>query len=156
MGASKEAWEYPIITDAGKKLNKYRKPVSNMSRRILSTFICLIMITSLAPAAVAAGPSDSVIFGISYEWENFENDVLEMTGVDTNSANQDIEEAAEYAGFDLDFDQVLSGASHLFIESWDENEVIQIEDSNGISHDVSKRITELTIRHGLLADSGFT
>ena len=156
MGASKEAWEYPIITDAGKKLNKYSKPVSNMSQRILSTFICLIMITSLAPAAVAAGPSDSVIFGISYEWENFENDVLEMTGVDTNSANQDIEEAAEYAGFDLDFDQVLSGASHLFIESWDENEVIQIEDSNGISHDVSKRITELTIRHGLLADSGFT
>jgi|TARA_B110000438_G_C15815716_1_gene651876 hypothetical protein len=114
------------------------------------------MISSLVPTAAASGPSDSIIFGISYDWEDFENDVFDMTGVDTNAANDDIEEAADYSGFDLDFDQVLSGSSHLFIESWDDDEIIEIEDSNGISHQVSTRVTELTIRHGLLADSGFT
>ena len=118
--------------------------------------MCLIMISSLAPTAAAIGPSDSAIFGISYDWENFENDVLDITGVDTNAANADLEDAADFAGFDLDFDQVLSGASHLLIESWDDAGIIEITDSNGISHQVSKRVTELTIRHGLLADSGFT
>ena len=81
--------------------------------RLSSLFISLILLTSLAPVAAATAPSDSVIFGFSYDWENFENDVLDMTGVDTNEANQDLEEAADFAGFDLDLDQVLSGATHL-------------------------------------------
>ena len=127
-----------------------------MSQRILSSFICLLLLTSIAPAAAATGPSDSVIWGVSYDWGNFEGDVLEMTGVDTNAANEDLEEAAEYAGFDLASDEVLSGSSHFFIESWDGDETVEIQDIHGNSHQVSQRITELTVRHGLLADAGFT
>ena len=127
-----------------------------MSQRILSSFICLLLLTSIAPAAVATGPSDSVIWGVSYDWGNFEGDVLEMTGVDTNAANEDLEAAAEYAGFDLASDQVLSGSSHFFIESWDDDETVEIQDIHGDTHQVSQRITELTVRHGLLADAGFT
>ena len=127
-----------------------------MSQRILSSFICLLLLTSIAPAAAATGPSDSVIWGVSYDWGNFEGDVLEMTGVDTNAANEDLEAAAEYAGFDLASDQVLSGSSHFFIESWDDDETVEIQDIHGNTHQVSQRITELTVRHGLLADAGFT
>ena len=112
--------------------------------------------TSIAPAAAATGPSDSVIWGVSYDWGDFEGDVLEMTGVDTNAANEDLEAAAEYAGFDLASDQVLSGSSHFFIESWDGDETVEIQDIHGNTHQVSQRITELTVRHGLLADAGFT
>jgi hypothetical protein len=97
-----------------------------------------------------------VIWGVSYDWGDFEGDVLEMTGVDTNAANEDLEAAAEYAGFDLDSDQVLSGSSHFFIESWDGDESVEIQDIHGNTHQVSQRITELTVRHGLLADAGFT
>ena len=127
-----------------------------MSQRILSTFICLLLLTSIAPAVAATGPSDSVIWGVSYDWGDFEGDVLEMTGVDTNAANEDLEEAAEYAGFDLASDEVLSGSSHFFIESWDGDETVEIQDIHGNTHQVSQRITELTVRHGLLADAGFT
>ncbi len=127
-----------------------------MIQRILSSFICLLLLTSIAPAAAATGPSDSVIWGVSYDWGNFEGDVLEMTGVDTNAANEDLEAAAEYAGFDLASDQVLSGSSHFFIESWDGDETAEIQDIHGNTHQVSQRITELTVRHGLLADAGFT
>ena len=127
-----------------------------MIQRILSSFICLLLLTSIAPAAAATGPSDSVIWGVSYDWGNFEGDVLEMTGVDTNAANEDLEAAAEYAGFDLASDQVLSGSSHFFIESWDGDETVEIQDIHGNTHQVSQRITELTVRHGLLADAGFT
>ena len=127
-----------------------------MSQRILSSFICFLLLTSIAPAAAATGPPDSVIWGVSYDWGDFEGDVLEMTGVDTNAANEDLEAAAEYAGFDLASDQVLSGSSHFFIESWDGDETVEIQDIHGNTHQVSQRITELTVRHGLLADAGFT
>ena len=127
-----------------------------MSNRNLSAIICLLMLTSMAPTATAMGPSDSVIWGMSYDWTHFEGDVENMTGVDTNAVNEDLEAAADYAGFILETDQVVSGGSHFFIESWDDDSVVTIDDANGVSHQVTKRITELTIRHGLLFDMGFT
>ena len=127
-----------------------------MYQRILSSFVCLLLLTSIAPTAAAVGPSDSVIWGVSYDWGDFEGDVLDMTGVDTNAVNEDLEEAADYAGFDLELDQVLSGSSHFFIESWDDDETVEIQDIHGNTHQVTKRVTELTVRHGLLADAGFT
>jgi hypothetical protein len=127
-----------------------------MNQRVLSSFVCLLLLTSIAPTAAAVGPSDSVIWGISYDWGDFEGDVLDMTGVDTNAVNEDLEEAADYAGFDLELDQVLSGSSHFFIESWDDDETVEILDIHGNTHQVTKRVTELTVRHGLLADAGFT
>ena len=127
-----------------------------MNQRILSSFVCLLLLTSIAPTAAAVGPSDSAIWGISYDWGDFEDDVLDMTGVDTNAVNEDLELAADYAGFDLDSDQVLSGSSHFFIESWDDDETVEIQDIHGNTHQVTKRVTELTVRHGLLTDVGFT
>jgi len=127
-----------------------------MRDRLLPTLVCLIMLTSLAPTASAMGPADSSIWGLSYDWAHFEGDVQNMTGVDTNAANEDLEEAAEYAGFTLETDQVLSGSSHFYVESWDESDIVEIQDIHGVTHQVSKRVTELTIRHGLLADAGFT
>jgi len=127
-----------------------------MRERLLPTLVCLIMLTSLAPTASAMGPSHSSIWGLSYDWAHFEGDVENMTGVDTNAANEDLEEAAEYAGFTLETDQVLSGSSHFYIESWDESDIVEIQDIHGVSHQVSKRVTELTLRHGILADAGFT
>jgi hypothetical protein len=127
-----------------------------MSERLLSASICLLLLTSMAPTVAAVGPSDSVIWGISYDWGNYENDIEEMTGIDTNAVNEDLEEAADYAGFLLESDQVVSGMTQFFIESWDDDETVEITDANGDTHEVTKRMTELTIRHGNLGDSGFT
>ncbi len=127
-----------------------------MSERLLSASICLLLLTSLAPTVAAVGPSDSVIWGISYDWANYENDIEEITGIDTNAANEDLEAAADYAGFLLESDQVISGMTQFFIESWDDDETVEITDTNGDTHEVTKRVTELTIRHGNLGDMGFT
>jgi hypothetical protein len=110
----------------------------------------------MAPTVAAVGPSDSVIWGISYDWANYENDIEEITGIDTNAANEDLEAAADYAGFLLESDQVISGMTQFFIESWDDDETVEITDANGDTHEVTKRVTELTIRHGNLGDMGFT
>jgi len=127
-----------------------------MSERLLSASICLLLLTSMAPTVAAVGPSDSVIWGISYDWANYENDIEEITGIDTNAANEDLEAAADYAGFLLESDQVISGMTQFFIESWDDDETVEITDANGDTHEVTKRVTELTIRHGNLGDMGFT
>jgi len=127
-----------------------------MSERLLSASICLLLLTSMAPTVTAVGPSDSVIWGISYDWANYENDIEEITGIDTNAANEDLEAAADYAGFLLESDQVISGMTQFFIESWDDDETVEITDTNGDTHEVTKRVTELTIRHGNLGDMGFT
>ena len=127
-----------------------------MSERLLSASICLLLLTSMAPTVAAVGPSDSVIWGISYDWGNYENDIEEMTGIDTNAVNEDLEDAADYAGFLLESDQVVSGMTQFFIESWDDDEIVDLTDANGGTHEVTKRMTELTIRHGNLGDSGFT
>ena len=127
-----------------------------MSERLLSASICLLLLTSMAPTVAAMGPSDSVIWGISYDWGNYEDDIEEMTGIDTNAVNEDLEEAADYAGFLLESDQVVSGMTQFFIESWDDDDAVEITDANGDTHEVTKRVTELTIRHGNLGDSGFT
>ena len=127
-----------------------------MSERLLSASICLLLLTSMAPTVAAMGPSDSVIWGISYDWGNYENDIEELTGIDTNAVNEDLEEAADYAGFLLESDQVVSGMTQFFIESWDDDDAVEITDANGDTHEVTKRVTELTIRHGNLGDSGFT
>ena len=127
-----------------------------MSERLLSASICLLLLTSMAPTVAAVGPSDSVFWGISYDWANYENDIEEITGIDTNAANEDLEAAADYAGFLLESDQVISGMTQFFIESWDDDETVEITDANGDTHEVTKRVTELTIRHGNLGDMGFT
>ena len=56
----------------------------------------------MAPTVAAVGPNDSVIWGISYDWGNYENDIEELTGIDTNAVNEDLEEAADFAGFLLE------------------------------------------------------
>ncbi len=127
-----------------------------MTKKTFTAIACLFLLSAMSPAAVAVGPSDSTIWGLSYDWDHFEGDVQNMTGVDTEATNEDLEAAAEYAGFILESDQVLSGASHFYIESWDDSEIIEIQDIHGDTHQVSKRMTELTLRHGLLADAGFT
>ena len=113
----------------------------------------LVSVSSLSSVA-ADGQEESTIWGVSYDWSHFEGDSLNMTGVDVNEVNRDMKDAADYAGFSLDYDQVLTGTTQFFVESWDDSGSYTVTDVNGTSYPVSKRVTELTIRHGSLADTG--
>ena len=124
-------------------------------RKTISIIFCTLMIISTTPLSVVAQPPESTIYGISYDWENFEADVLNLTGADINEVNGDLEEAAKYSGFNLETDQVLSGQTEFYLESWDEEGIYTLMDANGSSHSVVKKMTELSIRHGTLADIGF-
>ena len=125
-----------------------------MKNKAVTLLMCMLMVASTAPVSNAEGQDESSIWGITYDWSHFEGDAFNMTGVDVNELNRDLKEAASYAGFDLDYDQVLSGSTQMFIESWDESGPFTVTTGNGESYQVAKRITELTIRHGSMADTG--
>lgn len=125
-----------------------------MNRKPITLVMCMLMVVSTTPISNAEGQEESSIWGITYDWSHFEGDAFNMTGVDVNELNMDLEAAASYAGFDLDYDQVLSGTTQMFVESWDEAGPFTVVTDDGTPHQVSKRITELTIRHGSMADTG--
>ncbi len=126
-----------------------------MNKKAITLVMCILMVVSTTPVSNAEGQEESSIWGITYDWSHFEGDAFNMTGVDVNELNRDLKEAASYAGFDLDFDQVLSGTTQMFVESWDESGPFTVTlPGNGEPYQVSKRITELTIRHGSMADTG--
>ena len=125
-----------------------------MNRRAATIAMCMLMVVSTAPLTNAEGQEESSIWGITYDWSHFEGDAFNMTGVDVNDLNADLSAAAEYAGFDMDYDEVLSGTTQFFVESWDEAGPFTVTTEDGSSHQVGKRITELTVRHGSMADTG--
>ena len=133
-----------------------------MSDWKIPTIISLILLVSVAPSTAqtnadpdTVAPSDSTIFGLSYDWSHFESDMHNATDVDINAVTSDMEAAAEFAGFDLSLDQVLTGTTQTFIESWSIAGPFTISDGAGNQQEVSKRVTQLTVRHGNLADTGF-
>ena len=77
-----------------------------MKNKAVTLLMCMLMVASTAPVSNAEGQDESSIWGITYDWSHFEGDAFNMTGVDVNELNRDLKEAASYAGFDLDYDQV--------------------------------------------------
>ncbi len=108
----------------------------------------------MIPAATASGPSDSLIWGISYDWANLDDDQETLTGVSPAQTIADLEEAARLAKFDLDALSVISGNTFIFVEQWEDDGTTSVDDAHGNSHTVSTRHTEITLRHGTRNDQG--
>lgn len=124
-----------------------------MNRPIIAIALCFSILLSIAPVSFADASDDSLIWGVSYDWSNMDQDQLTLTGMNPIEIYSDIEEAAQYAKFDVDLLNIISGSSHFFIDQWDE-ESTSINDANGDSIEVTKRTTDLTLRHGSRIDSG--
>lgn len=125
-----------------------------MRERLLTTFICAALLTSTIPVATASGPSDSMIWGITYDWANLDDDQETLTGISPMQIFEDLERAAIIAKFDLEALSVISGNSFIFIEQWEDDGTTQIEDGDGDTHAVLVRHTEITLRHGSRNDQG--
>ncbi len=104
------------------------------------------------PTASAEG-NNSISWGVEYEWVNLNDDIQELTGLPYDDIITDIEESATYAGFNLEIVNVYSGISSFYVEQWDDSTVLQISDDSGTSHSVTTRVTEITLRHGMLYDA---
>ena len=120
---------------------------------IVTALLTLSMISAI-PTAAAEG-NDSISWGVEYEWENLNVDIEEMTGLPYDDIIQDIEDSADYGGFNLTILNIYSGSTSFYVEQWDDSTEQQITDNSGDTHTVSTRVTEITLRHGMLYDAGF-
>ena len=120
-----------------------------MKRTIALLFACLMIVTTV-PANVAAQSSDSIAFGIEYDYSNINADVESMIGLDLTEIFQEVMAAGDDAGIDLLIGRVTTGTTTIVFEQYDGD--IATLDVDGTSTDFSTKITELTVRHGVLDD----
>ena len=126
----------------------------HMREGTTSFLICIFLLTSVAPINLASAPSDSAIWGVTYDWANLDDDQETLTGISPMQVFEDLEQAAMIAKFDLEALSVISGNTFLFIEQWEDDGTTQIEDGDGDIHTVIVRHTEITLRHGSRNDQG--
>ena len=122
----------------------------------VASFVTILLLTSFSPIVSASGPSDSVIWGVSYDWSELDNDQETLTGISPLEIFQDLELAAIIAKFDLEALSIISGNTYLFFEQWEDEGTITFEDANGDLYDATVRNTEITLRHGSRNDQGIS
>jgi len=127
-----------------------------MRQAPVALFVSILLLTSFSPIVSASGPSDSVIWGVSYDWSELDNDQETLTGISPSEIFQDLEQAAIIAKFDLDALSIITGNTYLFFEQWEDEGTISFEDANGDLYDATVRNTEITLRHGSRNDQGIS
>jgi hypothetical protein len=120
-------------------------------RTVSVVLLATILALSIVPqGAMAATPTNVVSYGIEYDWSNLDGDIEGFIELDLNDVLSDVMDAAASAGFDLIVAEITTGASNMYVLSEEDHTAQTV---NGISGDVWSRTTDLTIRHGMLADS---
>jgi hypothetical protein len=110
------------------------------------------MIVTTIPANVAAQDAvpEPIAFGIEYDYSNINADVESMIGLDLTEVFQEVMAAGDDAGIDLLVGRVTTGSTTIVFEQYDGD--ITTLDVDGTPTDFSTKITELTVRHGVLDD----
>jgi len=120
-----------------------------MKRTVALLFACLMIVTTI-PANVAAQDSAPIAFGIEYDYSNMNADIESMIGLDLTEVFQEVMAAGDDAGIDLLIGTVTTGTTTIVFEQYDGD--MATLDVDGVQTDFSTKITELTVRHGVLDD----
>jgi hypothetical protein len=120
-------------------------------RTVSVVLLATLLALSVVPqGAMASTPTNVVSYGIEYDWSNLDGDIEGFTDLDLNEILGDVMDAATQAGFNLVLAEITTGASNMYVLSEEDHTAQTV---NGVSGDVWSRTTDLTIRHGMLADS---
>ena len=120
-------------------------------RTVSVVLLATLLALSVVPqGAMASTPTNVVSYGIEYDWSNLDGDIEGFTDLDLNDILADVMDAATTAGFDLIVAEITTGSSSMYVLSEEDHTAQTV---NGLSGDVTSRTTDLTIRHGMLADS---
>ena len=120
--------------------------------RINAVLLALLLCASLLPQNVAADETttEHFAFGMEYDWSDMDTDFETMTGLPLDEILGDIMQSADDAGMDLLILEELTGTSSMIIDQYEDGTTML--DYDGSTVEVTKHVTELTVRHGQLAD----
>ena len=125
-----------------------RKNFSRFNAVLLTLLLC----ASLLPQNVAADETttEHFAFGMEYDWSDMDTDFETMTGLPLDDILGDIMQSADDAGIELLILEELTGTSSMIIDQYEDGTTML--DYDGSTVEVTKHVTELTVRHGQLAD----
>ena len=130
----------------------------NLRSSLPSLLMTALLLASLAPlSGVAAAPAEATEFyyGVEYDWNSVDADLENMSGLDLPEILGEVMGAAGDAGFNLIIGQLQTGSSNVYIHHTEDITPQTIQDSNGNDVSVWSRTDDVTLRHGILADSIF-
>jgi hypothetical protein len=112
--------------------------------------------SAAVPIAQAQGTPqeapESVLFGVGYEWSNYDNDIQALTGISLKNILVDVMKAADDSGIELVLAEVTSGSSSVIIDQYEGNSTTWTME-NGSSIELTEVHTDLFVRHGVLVDT---
>ena len=117
--------------------------------RTVGIIVTLVLLSSINVSAASNDlPVEKIAFGFEIEWSYMEEIAEETAGLEIESIITMIEEAAiEEGDMTLSITLVNEGQTYLYNVISEDDETVEIEDANGNTHDVTKKITEMNMRH---------
>ena len=119
-------------------------------RKALAALLVGLMIATTLPANVAADEPEPIAWGVEYDYSNINGDIASMIGIDLQEVFQEVMAAGDDSGIDMLIGSVTSGSTTIVFEQYDGP--TSTLDVDGTPMDFSTKMTELTVRHGVLDD----
>ena len=119
-------------------------------RKALALVLTSLLIATTLPTSVAADEPEPIAWGIEYDYSNLNTDIASMIGIDLQEVFQEVMAAGDDSGLDLLIGSVTSGSTTIVFEQYDGP--LTTLDVDGTPMDFSTKMTELTVRHGVLDD----
>ena len=126
-----------------------RNSFSRMNAVLLTVLLC----ASVLPQGVAAedATTEHFAFGMEYDWTNMDTDFESMTGLPLDEILADVMQSADDAGIELLILEEITGTSSMVVDQYEDG-TMMFDATDGSSVEVTKHVTELTVRHGSLTD----
>ena len=119
-------------------------------RKALALLLTSLLIATTLPTSVAADEPEPIAWGVEYDYSNLNTDIASMIGIDLQEVFQEVMNAGDDAGIDILIGSVTSGTTTIVFEQYDGP--MKTLSVDGVQTDFSTKVTELTVRHGLLDD----
>ena len=119
-------------------------------RKALALLLTSLLIATTLPTSVAADEPEPIAWGIEYDYSNLNTDIASMIGIDLQEVFQEVMNAGDDAGIDILIGSVTTGTTTIVFEQYDGP--MKTLTVDGVQTDFSTKVTELTVRHGLLDD----
>jgi hypothetical protein len=127
--------------------------MSGTFSRVNAVLLAVLLCASVLPQGAAAEevPAEHFAFGVEYEWSNLNEDFESMTGLPLDEILADVMQSADDAGIEMLILEEITGSSSMIIDQYEDGNMM-FAAADGSSVEVTKHVTDLTIRHGGLMD----
>jgi len=125
----------------------------NRFSRFNAVLLTVLLCASVLPQGVAAedATTEHFAFGMEYDWTNMDTDFESMTGLPLDDILADVMQSADDAGMEMLILEEITGTSSMVVDQYEDG-TMMFDATDGSSVEVTKHVTELTVRHGSLTD----